>query len=169
VTPRSRPLSQRLYGNDRYAAALLEYNRRHYLADVNIKADPPRLTPGQRVQVPPREVLDAQYAQLIRDNATLGGGHGVSIARPQPIIGSTATAPPPNTRIVSAATADSTKSYRVTGQGQMILEIARQTLGDSSRWPEIFRLNPNLQPQYPIPAARSCACRCMRPFRKERG
>ena len=32
-----------------------------------------------------------------------------------------------------------------------LLEIAQQTLGDRGRWSEIYRLNPNLRPELPVP------------------
>ena len=48
-------------------------------------------------------------------------------------------------------TKDVTKPYRVAGDGQMLIEIAQQTLGDRGRWSEIYRLNPTLRPEYPVP------------------
>ncbi len=47
--------------------------------------------------------------------------------------------------------ADGSKSYRVPEKGEHIRDIASRTLRDSGRWPEIYRLNSNLDPAYPIP------------------
>ena len=49
------------------------------------------------------------------------------------------------------ASGDSVKHYRVPSQGQSILDIAQTTLGNRSRWPEIYRLNLPMRPEYPIP------------------
>ena len=48
-------------------------------------------------------------------------------------------------------TKDATKPYRVVGDGQMLIEIAQQTLGDRGRWSEIYRLNPEIRPELAIP------------------
>ena len=59
---------------------------------------------------------------------------------------------PPQVQSNSAPTNDDgAKTYRVGDQGEGILDIARTTLGQSSRWPEIYRLNGNINPAYPIP------------------
>jgi nucleoid-associated protein YgaU len=44
------------------------------------------------------------------------------------------------------------KVYQVASGGEMLLSIAERTLGNRDRWSEIYRLNPQVQPQYPIPA-----------------
>ena len=36
-------------------------------------------------------------------------------------------------------------------QASYVPEIARKTLGDSRRWPEIYRLNGTIDPSYPVP------------------
>ncbi len=142
-------LSQRLYGTDRYAAALQAFHRNHFQADPAVKADPPQLRAGTRIFVPPPDVLEKNYPEFLRNSA--GNVPPVRISTPMPLPGPGAN---PNTaavRLSAPPTADATKRYRVPAQGQMILEIARQTLNDGNRWPEIYRLNPNLQPQYPVP------------------
>ncbi len=53
--------------------------------------------------------------------------------------------------VPSAPSNDVTKPYRVPAQGQMVWEIAQQTLGDPRRWSEIYRLNNSLRPEAPIP------------------
>lgn len=133
-------LSKRLYGTDRYAAALLAYNREHPLADTALKQDPPRLRSDLPIYAPPAEVLAAKYATLLPE----AGMPPVTVGRPRPLGGGLRPAPAP-------PTADAVQRYTVPAQGQMILEVARTTLGDGNRWPEIYRLNPSLQPQNPIP------------------
>jgi hypothetical protein len=144
-------ISTRVFGSPKYARALLLYNRDHPLAKDNLLQDNPRLLPNQEIFIPPREYLETRFAASI-DN------------RPSPVAKSDAPAitigPPPNSNpAVQAAgvprpavpTTDATKPYRVPGQGQMLIEIAQQTLGDRGRWSEIYRLNPALRPEYPIP------------------
>ncbi len=149
-------LSQRLYGSDRYASALQAFNREHVQADPAVKQDPPRLQAGTRVFVPPASLLDSAYGDLVRSPATTSTLPPVRISTPTPL-GDPATIPLANPNLSSARvtpppTADATTRYIVQGKEQMMLQIARDTLGDANRWGEIYRLNPHLLPQFPIPA-----------------
>jgi hypothetical protein len=93
------------------------------------------------------------YPSLVRSNPSPSGTTlpPVRIAAPTPLLGSTAAPNGTGVRISTPQTTDATRSYRVPGQGQMILEIAQQALRDANRWPEIYRLNPSHPPQFPIP------------------
>lgn len=193
-------LSQRLFNTDKYGQALLQFNRdNNPLAGSGILQDPPRLEAGQKVFVPPTDILESRYGTLIGKgqvirpmnvpitngpsnpfgSGTSGNGPPPIGATPPPIgasvpIGSATpfganptsfgggnNPPPIGTPTGPGAlmvrtpattpTTDVTKRYRVVSQGQHIIEIARQTLGDGSRWSEIYRLNPTLQPQNVIP------------------
>ena len=145
-------VSAQNYGSPKYARALLEYNRNDPRTKENLRQDNPRLASGQEVYIPPLAFLQSRYASLI-DNRTIAPVAAVSISAPAgngapsapnatPTIGRTPTPPPTN---------DATKSYRVSGDGQMLIEIAQQTLGDRGRWSEIYRLNPTIRPEYPVP------------------
>jgi hypothetical protein len=152
-------LSQRLYGTDRYAAALQKFNQEHLQADPAVLQDPSRLQPGTRIQAPPPDYLEKSYPQLLRSSASPPSGTLPPVALRTPTPLSTPAVHPgpvgaPSPVVVRPAlqpSTDATKSYRVPPQGLMIMQVARDTLGDGMRWPEIYRLNPNLQPQYPIP------------------
>jgi hypothetical protein len=141
-------LAKRLYGDEKYARALLEYNRAHPLSKANVLQDPPALRPGDAVYYPSVNLLELSYARYIgQPNAAPAGvvAPVVRISTPMPLNGTgTVRANPP--------TADPTVSYRVPEGGRLIFDIARQTLGDGHRWPEIYRLNPTLQADQPIPA-----------------
>src|SRR6185436_10077649 len=52
-------LSKKFYeGSDRYAQALIEYNK-------DGAGQPPRLTPGARVMVPPTHVLESKFPNAV--------------------------------------------------------------------------------------------------------
>jgi nucleoid-associated protein YgaU len=154
-------LSRRFYGSDRYAAALQEYNRGQTNPDPAIKQNLTQLPPGTRVAHPPKELLESGFADHLTSSGSPAPAASappiVRISAPQALTNPAPTPAPigsPSPVAVRSAgppSTDVTKSYRVPPQGLMILQIARDTLGDGNRWPEIYRLNPNLQPQFPIP------------------
>ena len=77
----------------------------------------------------------------------------ITVGQPMPLVSTpgnpnTAALPPSQ----NFATADNVKMYRVRDGGEHILQIAQTTLGVRSRWPEIVRLNPSLDPRYPVPS-----------------
>jgi hypothetical protein len=140
-------ISQDRYQTDRYARALMLFNRDHPLANSAIKNDAPVLQSGQQVFIPPTRILEKYYAAAIDSKAptapAIPTGTRVSI-----LSGSETPAPPP----ASAVRVDTPSTYRVVGNGEMIRDIARRTLGNAERWPEIYRLNPNIDPKEAVPA-----------------
>jgi len=178
-------VSQHVYGTDRYAQALLAFNRDHPLSKEDIRKSPPRLVKGQMLYIPPPELLQGKYAALISpEGRPVIGALGSDVppvkigsaapppAFPPPIgtppIGEVAReVPPVRIKSPTAGTpvsigvpaggaptpgkSELTKSFIVAGAGSHIIQIAQQTLGDSRRWPEIYRLNPSIQPQNVIP------------------
>jgi hypothetical protein len=58
-------ISKHCYYTDKYAAALLQYNRDYALGDEALKSDPPTLRSGVNVYVPPPSVLQTKYPNLI--------------------------------------------------------------------------------------------------------
>lgn len=164
-------ISRNAYKSEKYAKALLAFNREHPMAAKEVKATPPVLIPGKTVYVPPVEFLTEKYASLIEDARPVIGASGpdvppVKIGGLPPPVGATPDVPPigvgktpgvpvsignPMTPGSVPSRADATKKFVVPATGQFILQIAQQTLGDSRRWPEIYRLNPSVQPSSPIP------------------
>lgn len=139
-------LSKRLYGNEKYADALLAYNRSHreFIKNGNVFADPaPKLTPGQQVLHPPASILDRDYRALVR-NPLPDNGPGVKLVPPAPINNNIAAISNP------PLTAGSRYVVKTQG-GERIRDIAQRFLGNPDRWPEIYRLNPSVQPQFPVP------------------
>jgi hypothetical protein len=147
-------ISNRYFGTPKYAKALQKFNSEHPLARDNVKLDNPVLQLGQPVFVPPKEVLESRFASLIDNrpspsavpisiNLGANSNTGGQVPAIPTTIGRT-----PN---VSVPTKDITRPYRVQEQGQMLIEIAQQTLGDRSRWSEIYRLNPTVRPEVPVP------------------
>jgi hypothetical protein len=141
-------LSERWYGSDKYAQALLEYNRQHLLnrANTDLRRDPPVLQANQAIYYPAHDVLESTFAALIKapvpaaPAAPSSGPPVVQISPPTPLAGPSA-----------GGTADATVAYRVP-QADHILRIAQQTLGSMDAWREIVRLNPSLRTDLPIPA-----------------
>ncbi|MBM4072969.1 MAG: hypothetical protein FJ271_29185 [Planctomycetes bacterium] len=156
-------ISQKLYGSDRYARALAAFNKDHPFASEGLKQEPARLQPGQAVYFPPVHVLESKYPWAIGEAAPAPGGNSgarpITIGGAEPLVPSvgnpnTMSGPPPGTRPPQTASvnSDNTRNYTVREGGEHILEIARTVLRSSSRWIEVYRLNPSVRPEYPIPA-----------------
>ena len=174
-------VSRKVYGSDRYGQALLAFNRDHPLAGDEIRATPPRLTPGKLVYIPPKEMLETKYGRLIADSrpvigatpeappvppVKIGAAPPLGLSPPPvsvPPLGAESTpktpalpvglgSPKGGTLGAAPPTKDATKRFIVSAPGQHILQIAHETLGDRNRWSEIYRLNPTIQPSQLIPA-----------------
>lgn len=129
-------ISGRFYNSKNYAQALLLFNRNHPRAAATLAKDPPALAEGQAVFIPPMRILEKQHPTAIP---------GYKPAPPAPAPDATRTSsrslpPSPNLQ------------YRVRQAGEMIPIIARDTLGNSDRWSEIYQLNArSFDPSRPLP------------------
>jgi len=148
-------LSKQLYGSEKYAQALQQFNREYGRTD-KLDDSQTRLQPGQPVFVPPVHILELpRYAAAPRETTPIA-----STAAPSPLVSPPAPIPPPASPAPAAnnnpppamvASAAGTRTYTVRANGEMLFEIARQTLGDGRRWSEIYRLNPEIHPELAIP------------------
>jgi nucleoid-associated protein YgaU len=138
-------LSRRFYYSEKYGEALRQYNRDYPIASANLRQDPPRLTPGTVVWIPPMRVLERRYAALLPDVKPVTPAQA---SNPAPT-GNGPTWTPSNPRPNSSAT----KTYRVKEGGETLAEIARKTLGRSEYWGEIFQRNPQLTQNATTPIA----------------
>ncbi len=106
-------ISRRYYGSARYFQALAEYNRRRI-------GDPQRMRPGMKVLIPPRELLESQFAALVPQAGNSGSAAketaGFSIS------------------------SDGHPIFRV-GPNDTLTGISEKYLGRTSRWIQIFRMN----------------------------
>jgi len=125
------------YNTDKYAKALQLFNRDHPQASEAIKHDD-ALQPGEAVYIPPAGVLQKRYP-------TATPAPVVSVA---PAVPTTTGAPAP---AAAPATAPGYRTYHVAPAGERVFDVAQRTLGDGNRWVEIYRLNPRISPDYPIP------------------
>jgi hypothetical protein len=132
-------ISKARYGSEKYAKAILAYNRDFAPMGTLLTAT---LQPGQNILLPSADYLEDRYA------AAIGAGSVAPISINPPI---PAPAPPIPMPGAGAKTEAAAKTYRVPATGQFIFDIAIRTLGDGNRWSEIYRLNPNINPQQPIP------------------
>lgn len=169
-------ISNQHYHADKFGQALLLFNRAHPRAADGVRFDPPKLQPGMFVFVPPLRILEKNYASSIPDHtplpkpvtpvgtqpkpvqpptqpSTLGTGPAAGVAPP---IGAGAPVKTPTqpagTTGTSWASPGNDRAYRVRANGEMFLEIARRTLGTGERWPDVYRMNPRFNPEYPVPA-----------------
>ncbi len=148
-TPSFEALSQAYYGSPRYARALMEYNKnKSHLNPAS--SDPSELQVGQRVVIPDRIALEANYPRLIDTEVHT---HEQSSSFSKTPKKSTKPSPIPVTvkNSQSPIAKGTGPIYIVQGNREMLYEIARRTLGDSRRWSEIYRLNPQIRPEWPIP------------------
>jgi hypothetical protein len=120
-------LSQRLYGDTSYAAALAAFNRDEGIV-VN---DQP--TPNEWVAKPNREILDMKYPHLIRPAPRPNLARNPN-SSPRPAASNPAPA---------AASASDLVTYRVA-KGEQLFDVAKKTLGDGYRWSEIYALNKDM-------------------------
>jgi MraZ protein len=74
----------------------------------------------------------------------------------QPMTSPATTTPPmpPPSSEGSKPSAPDTPLYKVRGKGETLREIARRTLGSGDRWRQIYRLNPDLQPELIVPSGK---------------
>jgi len=154
-------VSRKIYGSEQYAQALVLFNREHPLAADGLKQNPPLLREGTRVYFPGIDVLKSKYPQAFAAPAVQASNSpsSVQVGTPMPMTSSPGNPnavanPPPGTNVTPATWtgADHTLNYRVRDGGERLYDIARNFLSDGNRWPEIYRLNRDLQPAYPIPA-----------------
>jgi hypothetical protein len=144
------------YYTDKYALALLRFNRNHPLAAVGIAQEPPVLQAGQPVYIPPLRILEKQYLSVSADPnpiTQVGAPSPAPVDPRNPALPSVppVTMPPGK----SWSTPSGERNYQVPDKGEMFLEIAKKTLGNAERWGEIYRLNPQYDPKYVIPAGTS--------------
>lgn len=143
-------ISQRSYGSEKYASALLAFNRaknKDALVTAYLLGNTPKLVKGMELMVPPAEYLTTNYGQLIQEPRVADNSVPFSIKPPTAAPDKNPNAAP----IAKANTSDPTRRYRVPDQGQYVIDIAAKTLNNASRWNEILRLNPSLRPEFPIP------------------
>src|SRR5699024_7052144 len=143
-------LSRQHFGTEEYAGVLRQINQ-----EFNVHTGPgASLREGQKVIVVPRQDLDT----IVRARSQSAAASPVVAGSPpnasRPVASSAhkpdarpnppRPAPPPQPNWNTATTAaNSGGVYTVQGNGEMLFEIARRTLGDGRRWSEIYRLNPN--------------------------
>ena len=196
-------ISTKFYLTEKYAQALLLFNRNHPRATAGVRQDPPTLAAGQPVYIPPLRVLEKRYGTAIPDrssdlpgslassdgnapatrtpapdassgsqpahqNYTIpesqspapfppsdrtsveGGGQKSASDSRNPILPAAPEATPAPSKATPGRTAD--RLYMVPKGGETFWEISRRTLGNPNRWSEISRLNPQVDPKYPVSA-----------------
>jgi hypothetical protein len=166
-------LSTRAFDTADYGQALYAFNRDHP-ADPLAGLPPGTLKSGTIVYVPPADVLKQKYGSLIKATPAAPVNpmpQYTSITPLKPTPQDQISPPPPptpqggwtnatppqsNPNKEAPATSNSgptstTKPYWVPADGKYYYEIARETLGDGTRWGDIWRLNTNYPPENRIP------------------
>jgi nucleoid-associated protein YgaU len=75
-------ISVKFYKTDKYAQALLLFNRNHPRATAGVRQDPPALAAGQSVYIPPLRVLQKQFATAIPDHEPINSASTPNAASP---------------------------------------------------------------------------------------
>ncbi len=117
-------ISKKVYGTARYFQALALYNKSRI-------PDPRRMRPGMTIEVPPPQVLESRFPELV---PRAGSRTGRSTGRSSPA--STASSQPAGFFLGPSGE----PLYRV-GPEDTLSEIAQRHLGRASRWIQIFELN----------------------------
>jgi LysM repeat protein len=157
-------ISKNTYGSDRYQAALAAFNH-------ELDPQAATLTKGQRLRVPPAQVLERRYRNLIpglpepppeqpakspvqmlppRQPARLVPNLGAeqtvpALGSPVPNVNAALPAAASAKEAAQAEWAKDAKQYRVQ-PNDTIWSIAKHALGKGERWPEISRLNRDVLP-----------------------
>jgi LysM repeat protein len=144
-------ISMRYYQSEKYAQALLLFNRNHPRASDGVLLDPPVLQAGQPVFIPPLRILERNYARAIPDHTPLPPP--ASLAPPAGLSPPRFSSAPIATPAAGGGgpVASAGKTYRLP-QNAMFYEIAKRTLGSGDRWWDIAQLNPRYNPKDPVPA-----------------
>jgi hypothetical protein len=136
-------LGERLYGSPQYGKALLEYNRNHILMaqDSSIRRDPPLLSQGQKIRLPSKALLDAEYGRNVPATGAATAAPPVGLKAPVPLMDAAK----------GQAPAAGLKTFHVPPSGMWVYQLAKQTLGAGLRWTEIHNLNRSIVPERLIP------------------
>ncbi len=134
-------ISKKEYGTARLFQALSRFNQQRI-------ADPTQLRPGMVVAVPPREVLEQKYPDLIEhETAASGGKPGAAANRLRPL-GEPAAVEVAGDEAESNADgyflSDSGEPMYRVGHDDTLTSISKRHLGRSSRWNEIYEKNKEL-------------------------
>ena len=121
-------ISREFYNDVKYAAALQEFNGRRPLQT------------SVRMEVPPIHVLKKRYPQLIGSVVPASG-----TVKPGDPWG-------PSTEATPAFRPSGQRTFTVPTGGMTMTSVARDTLGSSNRWRDIYDLNPALSPGDVLPA-----------------
>jgi nucleoid-associated protein YgaU len=151
-----RSISEQYYNSAKYERALLLFNRNHPRASDAIRHDPPVLSAGQLVFIPPLRILESRYAAVIPELTPLPAapaGSPVGLEAPRPVVAPGPIAPGASgTPSTSWSIPPSGPSYRVRAPGEKFLDMARHILGNADRWWDIYLLNKGYNPTETIPA-----------------
>jgi hypothetical protein len=131
------------YNTDKYAKALERWNVNHPQATESMRADPPQLEPGQPIYIPPAYMLEKRHGSVIpgyKKQADPTPNEAPRTANASPRAGAVDKSSPDH------------RWYQVGPRGESMLDIARNTLGKAERWTEISKLNPTIDPAYPVRA-----------------
>ena len=172
-------ISRKLYNDEKYGTALAEFNaqfqdkplplpghkvhvptiaflEQHFASSIGTRPPlgalpPPPVEPKNVVAggFPPRapeKPVTPDYTPPLGGTPTPIPLENFGPGRPAPT-----PAPPGQANGKQPNPADGAKIYHVAQAGELMPEIARKTLGDSRRWPEIYRLNGTIDPSYPVP------------------
>lgn len=124
-----KSISKKHYLTEAYGLAIYEYNRNHNRVAQGLRKDPPFLSPGEKLFLPPIAILEREYPAAISNR----------------------TNPEPTPTPVASTTAVPGKErYRVRAGGEMYWDIAKRT---GANWMDIYLLNGKRFPsEQPIPA-----------------
>lgn len=141
-------ISKQKYGTDKYAQALMLFNRNHPLGGDEALPDSGALKPQQKVYIPPLEVLENRYP---------GGVKDLSPSPPPAVVPSSGLAPSPPAGVPAEKSLPgpapaALRTYRVEGNGETMRQIATKLWGKPDFWTAIYELNQGWRPEYPLPA-----------------
>jgi nucleoid-associated protein YgaU len=139
-------ISEQFYHTNKYAQALMLFNRTHPLAAQGVLHNPPALQVGQSVFIPPLSILEKRHSAAIPELTPVQ-------VPPLPATERRVNSSPATTTSTPKPAAPLTpgQKYRVRGVAERMWDIAQRTLGNGERWREIYERNRGFRPEMPLP------------------
>ena len=141
-------ISKEIWENPRFGRALWEFNK------LTNRFIPDRVKPGTKIRHP--NSVDGLNPRYIKDSVKTIVPK-IAVRTPQPV-NNQQVIKPAKVHNVGSPVSREQENYSGNGQvyvvrekNKMLYMIAREVLSDSRRWSEIYRLNPQIRPEWPIP------------------
>lgn len=134
-----------------FGPALEQFNRDYPGAPLALRQQPAQIQPGIKIMIPSQEYLLDKYAQFVP--GTIRSIPPITPVNNNGSIGSQIGLNPPaagNKAPAATGTSAGFTNYTVPNDNMYLSKVAELQLGSALRWIDIYRLNPDVQPEQPL-------------------